>query len=597
MVGLSQPIFPVKEHLRELVAQALLDLRRHGRLPQDLATPDYVIERTKSREHGDYATNIALLLAKPAGLKPRELAEALVKTFGETQHVSKIEIAGPGFINFTISQPCRLATMRRIFELGADYGRGQPGSRETVTVEFVSANPNGPLHVGHGRGAAYGASVANLLEAVGHPVQREYYVNDAGRQMDILAVSVWLRYHELGGVNVRFPDNGYKGDYVIDIARGLRAREGDRLRHNAIEITDGVPADESQGGDKELHVDALIARAKQLLGDKDYRVVFTAGLDWCLADIRNDLAGFGVIHDNFFSERSLATDGYMQRAIATLRANGHLFEQDGATWFRATTFGDDKDRVVVRENGITTYFASDLGYLLSKFERGFERALYILGADHHGYIARLKAAAQGLGLDPERIEVQLVQFAILFRGSVRVQMSTRAGSFVTLRELREEVGSDAARYFYVMRSNDQHLDFDLELAKSRSNDNPVYYIQYAHARIASLFRQLKEKSLSYNDSAALSARKRLTEIHEDVLLTDLMRFPEVLESAAVNRGPQILANYLRELAAAFHAFYNAQPILTADEELRAARLGLCKATQQVLANGLALLGVSAPESM
>jgi arginyl-tRNA synthetase len=587
----------VKEHLRELVAQALLDLRRHGRIPQEVATPDYVIERTKSREHGDYATNIALLLAKPAGLKPRELAEALVATFGETQHVSKVEIAGPGFINFTISQPCRLATIRKVFELGAEYGRGEPGSRESVTVEFVSANPNGPLHVGHGRGAAYGASVANLLEAVGHTVQREYYVNDAGRQMDILAVSVWLRYHELGGVNVRFPDNGYKGEYVIDIARGLRAREGDRLRYSAIEISDSLPPDESQSGDKELHVDALIARAKQLLGEADYRVVFNAGLDWCLADIRSDLAGFGVIHDNFFSERSLATDGYMQRAIATLRANGHLFEEQGATWFRATAFGDDKDRVIVRENGITTYFASDLGYLLSKFERGFERALYILGADHHGYIARLKAAAQGLGLDPDKIEVQLVQFAILFRGNVRVQMSTRAGSFVTLRELREEVGSDAARYFYVMRSNDQHLDFDLELAKSRSNDNPVYYIQYAHARIASLFRQLKEKGLGYHDSAAISARKRLVEEHEDILLTDLMRFPEVLESAAVNRGPQILANYLRELAAAFHAFYNAQPILTAEEELRAARLGLCKATQQVLANGLSLLGVSAPESM
>jgi arginyl-tRNA synthetase len=587
----------VKEHLRELVAQSLLDVRRHGKLPQDLAVPDYVIERTKSREHGDYATNIALLLAKAAGLPPRELAQQLVANFGETQHVSKVEIAGPGFINFRISQPCRLATIRRIFEQGASFGRQEPDTRESVTVEFVSANPNGPLHVGHGRGAAYGASVANLLEAVGHKVQREYYVNDAGRQMDILAVSVWLRYHELSGVNVRFPDNGYKGDYVSEIARALRAKEGDRLRHNAFEITEGLPADESEGGDKELHVDALIARARQLLGEKDYRVVFDAGLQWCLADIRNDLLGFGVVHDNFFSERSLATDGYMQRAIATLRANGHLFEQDGATWFRATTFGDDKDRVVIRENGITTYFASDLGYLLSKFERGFERALYILGADHHGYIARLKAAAQGLGLDPQRIEVQLVQFAILFRGSARVQMSTRAGSFVTLRELREEVGSDAARYFYVMRSNDQHLDFDLELAKSRSNDNPVYYIQYAHARIASLFRQLKEKGLSYNDSAALSARKRLTEIHEDVLLTDLMRFPEVLESAALNRGPQILANYLRELAAAFHAFYNAQPILTAEEELRAARLGLCKATQQVLANGLALLGVSAPESM
>ena len=588
---------PVKEHLRELVAQSLLDLRRQGRLPQDLPTPDYVIERSKSREHGDYATNIALLLAKPAGMKPRELAEALVANMGDTQHVSKVEIAGPGFINFRISQPCRLATVRRVFELGADYGRQPADSRESVTVEFVSANPNGPLHVGHGRGAAYGASVANLLEAAGHKVQREYYVNDAGRQMDILAVSVWLRYHELSGVTVRFPDNGYKGEYVSEIARALRAKEGDRLRRTAIEISDGLPADEGEGGDKELHVDALIARARQLLGAEDYRVVFDAGLAWCLADIRNDLIGFGVVHDNFFSERSLATDGYMQRAIETLRSNGHLFEQDGATWFRATSFGDDKDRVVIRENGVTTYFASDLGYLLSKFERGYERALYVLGADHHGYMARLKAAAQGLGLDPARIEIQLVQFAILYRGSERVQMSTRAGSFVTLRELREEVGTDAARFFYVMRGNDQHLDFDLELAKSHSNDNPVYYIQYAHARIASLFRQLKDKGLAYNDGAAVSARKLLTTEAEDILLVELMRFPEMIEAAANGRAPQVMAHHLRDVAAAFHGFYNACPILSVEEELRQARLGLCKATQQVLANGLALLGVSAPESM
>ena len=587
----------MKEHLRELVAQALLDLRRQDRIPQDLATPDYVIERTKSREHGDYATNIALLLAKSAGMKPRELAEVLVANFGETQHVSKIEIAGPGFINFKISQPCRLATVRRVFEQGADYGKQTPGSRDSVTVEFVSANPNGPLHVGHGRGAAYGASVANLLESAGHKVQREYYVNDAGRQMDILAVSVWLRYHELSGVNVRFPDNGYKGDYVSEIARSLRAKEGDRLRFSALDITDGLPADESEGGDKELHVDALIARARKLLGAPDYRIVFDAGLHWCLADIRNDLLGFGVVHDNFFSERSLTTDGYVQNAIDRLREQGHLFELDGALWFRATSFGDDKDRVLIRENGAATYFASDIGYLLSKFERGFDRALYVLGADHHGYIARLKAAAQGMGLDPAKIEIQLVQFAILYRGHDRVQMSTRAGSFVTLRELREEVGTDAARFFYVMRSNDQHLDFDLELAKSHSNDNPVYYIQYAYARIASLFRQLKEKQLAYNDSAAVSARKLLTSEAEDILLVELMRFPEMVESAAAGRAPQVMAHYLRDTAAAFHAFYNALPILTAEEETRHARLGLCKATQQVLANGLALLGVSAPETM
>ncbi|GAB2665282.1 arginine--tRNA ligase [Arenimonas aestuarii] len=579
------------------MAQALLDLRRHGRLPQDLPTPAFVVERTKTREHGDYASNVAMLLAKPTGMKPRELADLLVAALPTSQHVEKVAIAGPGFINFTLARGCRLGTIRRVFELGKDYGRAPEGSGESVTVEFVSANPNGPLHVGHGRGAAYGASVASLLDAAGHKVQREYYVNDAGRQMDILAVSVWLRYHELGGVNVRFPDNGYKGEYVVDIARGLRAKAGDGLRHSAIEITDGLPPDEGQGGDKESHVDGLITRAKQLLGDAGYRQVFEAGLCWCLGDIREDLAGFGVNHDNFFSERSLMTEGYVDRAIATLEEQGHLYEQEGALWFRATSFGDDKDRVVRRENGVTTYFASDLGYLLSKFERGFERAIYIFGADHHGYVARLKAAAQGLGLDPSKIEVQLVQFAILFRGGERVQMSTRAGSFVTLRELREEVGTDAARFFYVMRGNDQHLDFDLDLAKSRSNENPVYYIQYAHARVCSLFNQLAERQLSYNRGAAEAARQRLVEPHEDELVDELMRFPEVVEAAALGRAPQIVANYLREVAAAFHAFYNAQPILVPDEELRNARLGLAKATQQVLANGLALLGVSAPEKM
>ena len=587
----------MKDHLRELLAQALLDLRRHGRLPADLTLPEILLERSKTPEHGDYATNLALLLARPAGLKPRDLAQAILDTLPRSQHVAKVEIAGPGFLNFHISQACRLATLRRIFELGEAYGRGEPGSLESVTVEFVSANPNGPLHVGHGRGAAYGATVANLLEAAGHTVQREYYVNDAGRQMDILAVSVWIRYHELAGVALRFPDNGYKGEYVVEIARRLRAKAGDALKRSALEVMDGVPPDESQGGDKEAHVDALIARAKALLGEADYRQVFDAGLAWCLADIKDDLKAFGVVHDTFFSERSLMTDGYVQRAIDTLQANGHLYEQDGALWFRATTFGDDKDRVVRRENGVTTYFASDLGYLLSKFERGFERALYIFGADHHGYIARLKAAAQGLGLDPSKIDIELVQFAILYRGGERVQMSTRAGSFVTLRELREEVGSDAARFFYVMRGNDQHLDFDLDLAKRQSNENPVYYIQYAHARICSLFRQLAEKGYSWNRSAAEAARGRLVEAQESALVTELMRFPEVVQAAAQHRAPQLVATYLRELAASFHAFYNAQPILGAEEELRHARLGLAAATRQVLANGLGLLGVSAPESM
>lgn len=590
----------MKAHLRELVAQALLDLRREGRIPAEMELPEFAIERTKSRDHGDYACNVAMVLGKKIGMPPLSLAEALIAsmdTNDDSKHIEKVVVAKPGFINFTISRRCLLSTVRRVFEAGAEFGLQAAESRESITVEFVSANPNGPLHVGHGRGAAYGATVANLLQAIGHRVQREYYVNDAGRQMDILAVSVWLRYHELCGVNVSFPDNGYRGDYVVDIARALRAQEGDRLRYSALEIFEGVPSDENAGGDKEKHVDSLISNARRLLGDSDYRLVFTAGLEWCLTDIRGDLHGFGVDHDSFFSERSLSTDGFVGRAIGILRANGHLYELEGATWFRATEFGDDKDRVVIRENGVTTYFASDIGYLLSKFERGFERALYIFGADHHGYIVRLKAAAKGLGLDPSRIEIQLVQFAILYRGGERVQMSTRAGSFVTLSELREEVGNDAARFFYVMRSNDQHLDFDLDLAKSRSKENPVYYIQYAITRSAGLFRKLAEKGWTYNDSAAVANRELLSGATESELLGELMRFPEIVESAALNRGPQILANSLRETANAFHSFYENCNILDDDEHIRQARLGLCKATAQVLSNGLALLGVSAPERM
>ncbi len=590
-----------KDHLRELVLQALLDLKRAGTIDLE-GEPAFVIERARNPEHGDYATNAAMLLAKPLRRNPRELAQAIVGSLPKSQHIAEVEIAGPGFINFRLNTACRQSAVRRVFELGERYGWQPEGSRESITLEFVSANPNGPLHVGHGRGAAYGASLANIKEAAGHAVQREYYVNDAGRQMDILAVSVWVRYLELGGVTVRFPDNGYRGDYVVEIARALRAREGDEFLRKALDVESDLPPDEGQGseaepGDKEKHVDALIARARSLLGEAAYRRLFEAGLNWCLADIRDDLQQFGVRHDNFFSERSLMTDGYVARAIETLRENDHLYESNGATWFRATHFGDDKDRVVVRENGVTTYFASDLGYLLSKFERGFDRALYVFGADHHGYIARLKAAALGLGLDPQHIDIRLVQFAILYRGDERVQMSTRAGSFVTLRELREEVGTDAARYFYVMRGNDQHLDFDLDLAKSQSNDNPVYYIQYAHARICAIFRQLAEKKWACTRPAAETARARLVEPQEQALLMELFRFPEMIEAAAENDAPQLIATYLRELAGEFHSYYNATAILVPEEELRNARLGLCLAVKQVLANGLSLIGVSAPETM
>jgi arginyl-tRNA synthetase len=363
------------------------------------------------------------------------------------------------------------------------------------------------------------------------------------------------------------------------------------------EITEGLPPDESQGGDKETHVDGLIARAKQLLGEADYREVFDAGLESCLADIRQDLAEFGVQYDNWFSERSLSTSGAVGKALDKLRAAGHLYEKDGATWFRASAFGDEKDRVVVRENGVTTYFASDIAYLAHKFERGYDRIVYVFGADHHGYVARLKGMAQALELDASRVEILLVQFAVLYEGSERVQMSTRAGQFVTLRQLREDVGADAARFFYVMRSHEQHLDFDLELARKHTNDNPVYYVQYAHARVASLFRQVAEKQLTYNRASGDAARDKLTHESEQDLMTLLLSFPETVAAAANARSPQILVTGLRELASTFHSYYNAVPILVEDDAIRSARLYLCKAVKQVLANGLRIVGVSAPEQM
>ncbi|GMU42875.1 MAG: arginine--tRNA ligase [Lysobacterales bacterium] len=578
--------------------QALLDVRRkqHVELPE---IPEFVIERTRQKEHGDFATNAALVLCKAFGMKPRDLAQAVLDHLPPSRHVEATSIAGPGFINFTLSRSCLLGTLKRVLERGAEYGQVEIDDNEHVTVEFVSANPTGPLHVGHGRGAAFGASLTNILEASGIKVQREFYVNDYGRQMDILATSVWLRYLELSGNPVRFPDNGYKGDYVVDVARALKHAHGDRFRRSPFEVANGLPADESQGGDKEAHVDALIARARELLGASEFDVIYKLALDTLLGAIRDELLAFNVRYDQFFSERSLAESGAVERAIARLTRLGHMYEKEGAKWFRATTFGDEKDRVVVRENGATTYFASDIAYLLNKFERGYTRAVYVLGADHHGYIARLKAAASGLGLNPANVEIVLVQFARLFKDGKEVAMGKREGNFVTLKDLRTEVGTDAARFFYVMRSHEQHLDFDLELAKSQSRDNPVYYVQYAHARIASVFSKLAEQRQTHNRSAGEAARTQLTHPQELELMGLMQRWPETIERAAALRTPHLVVNYLRELAAALHGYYDGSglKVLVDEDDLRNARLNLLLAVQQVLANGLKLIGVSAPEKM
>ena len=589
----------MKAELSQLLQQAVKHLQSQGTLPEDL---NLIIrlENTRDPSHGDLACNLAMMLAKPAKAKPRDIAEALVAALPASDLVDKVEIAGPGFINFYLNASATSSIVKQILEAGDSYGQSDLGQKKKIQIEFVSANPTGPLHVGHGRGAAYGATLSNLLSTVGYNVHREYYVNDAGRQMDILCASVWLRYLELCGEELEFPANGYKGDYVWDIAATLHRENADKFKHSW-PIAEHLPKDEPEGGDKEEYIDAIIEHAKTLLKD-NYRFVFDLGLNYLLADIKDDLQHFGVEFDEWFSERSLmaATNkngDSVQKAIELLQKNDHVYEKDGALWFRSTNFGDEKDRVVVRDNGQTTYFASDIAYHLNKFERGFDTVIDIWGADHHGYVPRVNAGITAMGQDANKLKVLLVQFAVLYRDGEKLPMSTRSGQFVTLRELRKEVGSDAARFFYVMRKCEQHLDFDLNLATSQSNDNPVYYIQYAHARVCSVFRQLDEKKLQYDQVLGLENVALLTEPQEQALITKLSRYAEMIQSAANQYEPHQIAYYLRELANDFHSYYNAHQFIVDDEKIRQARFALISATRHVIANGLKILGVTAPQSM
>lgn len=585
----------MKAEVQQLISHALQYLVAHGQIPGD-ACPKPLVERTRNNDHGDFACNIAMVMAKNLRKPPRKLAEAIVAAIPASPLLDKVEIAGPGFINFYLQPSAYLQLIPKILAAGNTYGRSELGAGKRIQVEFVSANPTGPLHVGHGRSAAYGSVLAELLAAVGFSVHREYYVNDAGRQMDILATSVWLRYLELCGEQLTFPTNGYKGDYIWDIAATLHRSEKDQYRHPQNIVFAELPAD-APFGDKERFIDALITRAKKLLGVNGYQTIFDLSLSVIVTDIRADLQQFGVNYDTWYSERSLIANDAVVRCLEKLRSSEYVYERDGAMWFRSTALGDEKDRVVVRENGQTTYFASDIAYHLDKIERGFDKIIDIWGADHHGYVPRVKAALQALGVDPQRLEVKLVQFAILYKGGERAQMSTRSGEFVTLRELRQEVGRDAARFFYVMRSCDQGLDFDLDLAKSQSTENPVYYIQYAYARIRSIFRQAYDKGMMVELDPITVVLERLVESQEQEVLRTLSRYPEVVESAALQYEPHQLTSYLRVLANDFHVYYNAHPFLVTDAKLRKARLGLVRACEIVLQNGLGLLGVGTPESM
>jgi arginyl-tRNA synthetase len=579
----SPVIHDLKAHLASLFSRALQDVA------PDASGFSVTVERPKAAEHGDFACNLALQLAKPLKRNPREIAQALVSALPASPVIDRTEVAGAGFINLFLRPAAKRAVVRQVLERGDDYGRIGVGQGKKVQVEFVSANPTGPLHVGHGRGAAYGASLSNVLAAAGFDVQREYYVNDAGRQMDILALSTWLRYLELQAVVVPFPGNAYQGDYVRDMAAAIAAAHGKRYVRAAEQVMRDVPA---SGDDAEAHLDALIANAKKALGD-DYAYVHDYALNEQLGDCRNDLLEFGVTFDHWFSERSLFEAGHVQQALERLQQGGHLYRQDGAMWFRSSAFGDEKDRVVQRSNGEYTYFASDIAYHVNKFERGIDLAIDVWGADHHGHVPRMKGALRALGLDPARLTVALVQFAVLYRGGKKAAMSTRAGDYVTLRQLRAEVGNDAARFFYVLRKSDQHLDFDLDLAKSQSTDNPVYYVQYAHARICSVLDKWGGHlpDLRGAELAPLESEQELG------LLRQLMEYPQAIEDAARELSPHLVAFYLRDLAGAFQSYYQSVPFLVEDAAVRDARLALVAATAQVLRNGLQLLGVSAPEKM
>jgi len=562
---------------------------------RDIGLPDGFapeIERTRDSKHGDFASNVALTLAKPARMKPRDIAAGVIAHLPDSDLINKVEIAGPGFINFFLEQAAYRQIIPDILEAGAGYGTGNYGRGRRVLVEFVSANPTGPLHIGHGRGAAYGASLAGVLAAAGFQVTREYYVNDAGRQMNILALSTWLRYLALCDVTLPYPEKAYQGHYVRDIAAKLHDEAGGDYAVAPGELPDILAAE-----DPEKQLDGAIDFARRTLGANRFDTIARRVLEEILAEIREDLDEFGVHFDNWFSEQSLLDADAVQKSIAALSERGDIYEQDGAWWFRSSRYGDEKDRVVIRENGQTTYFASDIAYHMNKFERGFDLAIDVWGADHHGYIDRVRGVLRALGRDDDALQILLVQFATLYRGSEKLPMSTRSGEYVTLRDLRNEVGNDAARFFYVTRKSEQHLDFDMELAKSQSNDNPVYYIQYAHARICSVMRQLRERGHDHDQAAGLENLHLLTESHELAILKSLSRYPEVIEAAAAGREPHLIGFYLKDLSTEFHTYYNSHQFLVDEPALRQARVCLVLAVRQVIRNGLSLLGVSAPEEM
>lgn len=552
----------MKETVIQGIKAALAAAVSAGDLP-DGEYPDVLLEVPPQKEFGDFATNIAMQSARIAHKSPRMIADILLKHLN-APWLEKAEVAGAGFINFFLKHDIIYDTLCHILEQGKQYGQAPLRAEDTVQVEYVSANPTGPLHVGHGRGAAYGSALVNLLRAAGYNVQSEYYINDAGNQMNNLAASVNARYLELFGKKAEIPENGYHGADIIDTARAI------------IE----------QDGDKYLQMD-----------EKDRLEIFkNRAYEEKLKALKRDLESFNVTFDKWFSERTLHPEA-IKKACETLKGNGNMYEKDGALWLKSTAYGDDKDRVVIRDNGVPTYLAADIAYHKNKYERQFKKLINIWGADHHGYVARVKAAMAALGLDPNQLEILLLQMVSLFRNGELVKMSKRTGQAITLNELIEEVGTDAARYFFIMRSLDTQLDFDLDLAKSHSNENPVYYIQYANARIFSIYKQIAENGDVFDMTWKNTKWDKLKEERELALIKKMAAYPEEIRKAAADRAPHRIAHFVYEMAGLFHAFYNNCHIIQSDKELEEARLALVTAVQITIANCLAVLGISAPETM
>ena len=575
----------MKDVLKQGITEALEKAVAAGTLPAG-QYPEVVLEVPPQKEFGDFSTNIAMQSARVARKAPKMIADAIVEHM-DYDWLERAEVAGAGFINFFLKSDMVYDTLKSILLAGDEYGKQPLRAKDTIQVEYISANPTGPLHVGHGRGAAYGSALVNLLRAAGYNVQAEYYVNDAGNQVDNLAISVEMRFQELQGKELVFsekqedgtfvlpdvipeealifPDNGYRGSDIIKTAKAIVEKEGfDKL--NAMSQED------------------RIAYFKEV------------AIPEKLADIKETLKKFNIVMDQYFSEKSLYGTDEVKMAVEQLRQLGHIYEQDGALWFRTTTFGDDKDRVVIRDNGVPTYFASDIAYHRNKYERGFKEMIDIWGADHHGYVARVKAAIQGLDYDPNQLSIMLLQMMDLYRGGQKVSLSKRSGDSLTLDELMDEVGVDAARYFFLMRSLDSQLDFDIDLAKSKSNENPVYYIQYAHARIHSIYNQVREAGIAFGDWANVDYSPLTSELELE-LIKKLAEFPEEVVQAATRRAPHRITQYLYDLASLFHSFYRQGRIIGVDPALQQARLGLITATALVLKQGLAILGISAPEKM